>query len=488
MLSLDEFKNKTVAVIGDFMLDVYHDSKVERISPEAPIMVINVDNNFPYESMGGAGNTAMNLVNLGASVHLFGFLGKDESGKKISSYFKSNFIFNQEKMNMHFEFIPEVTPNKVRYTQKNHQIIRIDYEHIPLNITPTKELSLLNSIEDNLDQFNAIIISDYGKGTVTERICTKTIQWAMSKGIPVFIDPKGTNWCKYEYATCITPNWKEFKALICEDDTTIENEQAKLLLEDFCLEQILITKSEKGMSYYNIDKESIHIASCAREICDVSGAGDTVIATFTLAYISNFNIPDALNLANTAARIVVGKSGTCPITKSELEEQINNDQKLITDKLVPDYELIGMVQKWREAGYKINFTNGCFDILHAGHIKLIKEASKHGGKLIVAINSDDSIKKIKANGRPIISQEQRASIISSIEGVDAVVIFNDETPYELIKSIIPDVLIKGGDYTKEQVVGSDIVEMTGGTTVIIPLLKNISSTEIINKVATSCLS
>jgi D-beta-D-heptose 7-phosphate kinase / D-beta-D-heptose 1-phosphate adenosyltransferase len=410
MVSLNQFKNKTVAVIGDFMLDVYFDSKVERISPEAPIMIINVKDALPtYESMGGAGNTAMNLFNLGAKVHLFGFLGKGNSGDRVAAYFKSNFVFNRERMVSHFEWIDDATPTKVRYTTKNQQIVRIDYESVPLNIKPSKQQNLLDRIDSNLDLFDAIIISDYGKGTITEVLCTEVIRWAMGKNIPVFVDPKGTNWGKYEYATCITPNWKEFKALIADEDV-VENEQAQLLMEDFCFEQILITKSEKGMSYYNIGKESIHIDSCARDICDVSGAGDTVIATFALAYICDMPIPQALDLANLAARIVVGKSGTYPITKDELEHEINSQQCLCNEKLVADYELVGMVERWRKEGHKINFTNGCFDILHAGHIKLIREASKHGGKLIVAINSDESVKRIKGDGRPVINEEQRASM------------------------------------------------------------------------------
>lgn len=483
IFTLPNYNLLNVAVVGDILLDVYYDCKIERISPEAPVLIAKTSENQRKITLGGAANVANNCVGLNANVDLYGIIGYDKVAVEIKQ------LCDERRIKTYFHLSENIsTIQKVRYKKDHNQVIRIDFEKNkrPYKVDAKIYYQLQDEIIKNINKYHLVILSDYNKGTLEGDLCQNIINKCNELSIPTFIDPKGTSWGKYDRATCLTPNFKEFQQMVNEDITLTCNKNiisaAKEIINDFSLNYLLITKGKRGITFIN-NEEHFNMTTDAQEVYDVSGAGDTVIATFALSVASGFcNHKEAVKLANIAAKTVIKKVGTQAITLSELEREISKYDMACYTKLVNEETLIDIVNNWKEQNLKIVFTNGCFDILHAGHIYVINEAARNGDKLIVAINSDKSIKRLKGSSRPIISESQRATIISNIIGVDAVVIFNGDTPFSLIKKIVPDVIVKGGDYTEDEVVGSDFLKILDKEIKIVPLIKGLSTTEILKQI------
>lgn len=468
---LKNLENSKILVIGDVMLDVYVYGSVKRISPEAPIPIFTIEEK--KEMLGGAGNVINNLVSLKAKGSLVSLIGKDENGGKIGQ------LLNQICCPYHLESCLDVpTTIKTRFVSGNQQLLRTDSEKI-VSPGPSIERNILEYVAKLTVGIQAIILSDYKKGLLSVAICTEIINFANSRGIPVFVDPKGKDFSIYRNATLIKPNRKELYDVFPETNIRgREADFAKKILNQYNIEYCLLTLGNEGMLLISKDGE-IPFKALKKEVFDVSGAGDTVIAVLAAAYTAGATMQDSCFLSNVAGGIAVSKAGTSTVTLSEIERELQINSKVFTCK-----ELSEQIVEWKENRFNVGFTNGCFDILHAGHLQTLIYAKKQCDKLIVALNSDSSIKKLKGYGRPIIHESQRAFIIGQLECVDAVVIFNDDSPEKLIREVKPDILIKGSDYNREDVVGSQFVESYGGKLLLAPLFGGLSTTKIISQIVT----
>lgn len=448
-------------VVGDLMIDKYILGDVKRISPEAPVPVLKVSGK--KHNPGGAGNVAVNIAGLNSSVTVTGYTGDDESLKLLSSDFSKLDI---ELMNSKWQ---RSTITKTRLVSGQQQIARIDEEE---SISPKEKcrqglLEIVRNID--LNKFDGIVLSDYAKGVCDNDLCQLVIQNSRDKNIPIIVDPKGNKWDKYKGATILTPNIKELSDVLGYDipnsDSEIE-EAGKKLLERFNIANLIITRSEKGMTLVNNDSVE-HFPTMAKDVFDVSGAGDTVVAGVIRFLTSGLDIKDAINLANFAAGIVVGHVGTWPITKEELLKEAADTKDLhIT------------IQELKNSHKKIVFTNGCFDILHPGHIDYLQKAKELGDYLVIGLNSDESVKRLKGNDRPVNNQSVRKIMLEALSCVDLVEFFEEDTPYNLIKSIKPDILVKGGDYNIEDIVGREFA----AETTTIPFLDGFSTTSLIERI------
>lgn len=476
--AIENFKNKKILVIGDILLDIYSFGKVERISPEAPVQIFEVLNE--EKRLGGAGNVLNNLLELGINANICSVVGENEFGFTVRKILQEK---NIETSSIFFT-------KKDRYSYKNrlisvdynHQVLRIDRETKD-EIDTASENMIIEFVVGKIKEFDAIIISDYLKGLVTESLLEKVIKICAKNKVPLIIDPKGKDYRKYKNATIITPNKKEAEiasGILINDSESLKKAGIKLL-EELNLEALLITLGKDGMAFFT-QKDFFSIPAKAKEVYDVSGAGDTVIATLTAGIVAGLDWKDAVELSNIAAGIVVGKLGTQPVTKEELLNELDLD-RINNKKIVDIDELLVHLKKVKEGNKKVVFTNGCFDLLHVGHVDLLTKAKKLGDILIVGLNSDNSVKRLKGENRPIINQQQRATLLAALNAVDYVVIFEEDTPLELIKKIKPDFLVKGKDYKKEEVVGKEIVESYGGKVELIDLLKGISTTTIVEKIS-----
>lgn len=475
MMNYPDFSGAEIVVIGDIMLDRYYWGEVERISPEAPVQVVKVTRKT--QRLGGAGNVAMNLSGLQCPLFLLAVCGDDSQGDYLSK------VLQDEKIDHHLVVNSnQPTTTKTRIIGQGQQLLRLDEEE-SIAISADIEEKLLQHFDPRLATAQAVILSDYGKGIFKGDFARKIISRCRSTGVPVFVDPKGGNWNRYKNATCITPNENEF-ALIApfdrSDDADLEA-KAQEIITDLELAQLLVTRGAKGMSLLNPAQKPIHIPTRAREVFDVSGAGDTVIATLAAAQACGLSSSAAARLANTAAGVVVGKLGTHAISAFELKQALMGKEIAGTDKVADHKQAAKITDQWRREDKKIVFTNGCFDILHIGHMKILRSAAAHGDKLIVGLNSDASVKRLKGESRPVMAEEERASLLSNIESVDMVVVFEEDTPLELINCIRPDIIVKGGDYTPATVVGRAEVESWGGKVVIVPVVEGISTTNVIHK-------
>jgi D-beta-D-heptose 7-phosphate kinase/D-beta-D-heptose 1-phosphate adenosyltransferase len=458
-------KTNKVLVIGDIILDKYIKGSVSRISPEAPIPVIKIDSE--EYSLGGAANVANNLESLGCEVSIIGMIGLDIAGKKLKQ------LFLQRKIHCYFNYSKNYKSiTKTRIIGNNQQITRLDYND---DIKPDSlsNYTMIETFKDVMDPYDVVVISDYNKGVCTNRMCRTVINLCNQKNKIVIVDPKGNDWDKYRKATMITPNLKETSELIGNKikNTNLEiRAKCNNLHDQVRSKYLLITRSERGMSL--ISKDSInHIPSRAKEVFDVTGAGDTVVATIA-AFINRDNALGVVIAANKAAGIVVSKVGTSTITQKEL------DRDPIADKIMFIDSLSNQIKIWKDKKETIVFTNGCFDLLHKGHIHSIQKASELGTRLIVAINSDNSVKKIKGINRPINNEYDRAYVIASHVNVDAVIIFNEITPENILKIIKPNILVKGGDYTIDEIVGREYADKVE----IIDYLDGYSTTKIVEKI------
>ncbi|WP_298653192.1 D-glycero-beta-D-manno-heptose-7-phosphate kinase [uncultured Proteiniphilum sp.] len=468
-MKLEAIRGKRILIIGDILIDTYYVGDVKRISPEAPVPVVRVNNT--YSVLGGAANVARNLMGIECNPTVLGLIGNDENGKLVNKMFE-----DLKAENVLFPTL-ESTVTKIRILGNNQQIARLDFEKEFHSISRDEELLLTQAMEKLIPEIDVVVVSDYGKGVCNELICKNAIELSSRYNKPIIIDPKGFDWHKYENATIVTPNLKELSDIYGEEVENRDNPihiAGRFILNKYNIHSLLITRSEKGMSF--IDRQtSVHISTEAKEVFDVSGAGDTVVAVLAAALAAKFSLHDAINLSNKAAGIVVGKIGTSPILYDELETGIlkrQNNKKVISADDVQE-----IVKKLKGMHSKIVFTNGCFDILHQGHVSCLQEAKKLGDILIVGVNSDDSVKRLKGPSRPINDEASRSIILSALECVDYVTVFADDTPLELIKTICPDVLVKGGDYAIEDIVGREFAKEI----VIIPFLEGFSTTSIIDK-------
>lgn len=467
-------KGKWALVIGDVMLDKYIFGEVNRISPEAPVPI--VEKKSESFRMGGASNVAANLIGLGIKTVLSGVVGKDQNGETLKKLLKKNNINQQGLIKSSLS-----TTTKTRIIAGHQQIVRVDDEDINISISANHMKKILNLI---IKKPSIVVLSDYAKGFLTENLTQKIIKQAKKLNIPILVDPKGNDIKKYVGATILTPNKREAFALtklVTPDEDLLEKQLKKLCIK-FDIGNIAMTQGDQGIKLVNSRKIDVIPATKLKKVFDVSGAGDTVIATLAAGLIGNLTIHKALELANIAAGVAIGKIGTVAIEGHEIINEIDTEQTLQIHKIIAFNKLDDMLKNLRNKDLKIGFTNGCFDILHAGHVTYLEKAKSNIDFLILGLNSDSSVKKIKGAKRPIINQDDRARVLSSLEAVDAVVIFDEETPIKLIQKIKPNFLIKGSDYKLTEVVGYKEVTKWGGEVKLIELLEGKSSSKIIKDI------
>lgn len=471
---------KLVLVIGDVMLDRYLMGNVNRISPEAPVPVVLL--NTSEERAGGAANVAANLSGLGLSTQIIGCVGNDDAGKALKQLIADAGIDIANIMTSNLR----PTVSKTRVMSGNQQIVRIDDESLSA-FTLDETNQLLINVTNALDAKPAmVILSDYAKGLLSEATCQAIITQCKQLNIPVIADPKGHDYNKYLGATALTPNKKETAeacAVAMHETETLLN-AAKQLRSNLKLDFLAVTRGEEGISYID-DKQVEHIPATAKKVFDVSGAGDTVIATLAAGLVYGMTAHDALQLANIAAGIVVGKVGTVPVTQTELlKALVSEDGQSQADKICDQHQLLELVSHWKASKQKIVFTNGCFDLLHAGHVTYLEAAKKAGDKLILGLNTDRSVSALKGPTRPVVHEGDRARVLAALASVDAVILFDEDTPLQLIELIRPDVIVKGDDYTEAQVIGGNEVKLWGGSIKLIPLVQGRSTSNIIKKLGT----
>ncbi|MFC2001655.1 bifunctional D-glycero-beta-D-manno-heptose-7-phosphate kinase/D-glycero-beta-D-manno-heptose 1-phosphate adenylyltransferase HldE [Chloroflexota bacterium] len=476
--ALSKLKEAKVLVIGDVMLDEHIWSKVNRISPEAPVPVAEVTSKT--YAPGGAGNVASNIRALGGNVKLLGIVGTDDNAEKLREVLETRGI----ETDLLIGDSGRPTTFKSRVIAHGQQVVRVDYEQ-KKPLSAQIEARILEAVNLKLREVDAVLISDYAKGIITAEISEKVIAAARALGKIVSIDPKGSDYNKYRGATIVTPNRREAEAIT---GMLIVNEKdvvaaGRRLLDNLKLEYVLITRGEDGMSLVGKDDLVTHIPAVTTEVYDVTGAGDTVVATLTLALAAGISIGDAVRLANWAAGVVVRKVGTATATSEEMEQAIGYDTGTGSNrKIVSLHELRDKVKDLREKGAKTVFTNGCFDLLHLGHVKYLQEAKSLGDVLIVGINSDDSAREIKGKSRPLIPEKERAQIVAALESVDFVVVFSETTPEKLIEVLKPDVQVKGGDYRGKKLPEAELVNSYGGKVVIVSEVAGKSTSGLIERI------
>ena len=467
-------KGKWALVIGDVMLDKYIFGEVNRTSPEAPVPV--VEKKSESFRMGGAANVAANLIGLGIKTILSGVVGNDQNGEALKRLLKKNNISQQGLIKSTLS-----TTTKTRIIAGHQQIVRVDDEDTNISLSANQIKKILNLI---IKKPSIIVLSDYAKGFLTENLTQKIIKQAKKNDIPILVDPKGNNIKKYAGASILTPNKKEAFVLsnLAEPDEDLLEKQLKKICIKFDIENIAMTQGDQGIKLVSSRKIDVIPATKLKKVFDVSGAGDTVIATLAAGLIGKLTTHKSLELANIAAGVAIGKVGTVAIEGHEIINEIDTEQTLQIHKIISFNKLDGLIKNLRAKDLKIGFTNGCFDILHAGHVTYLEQAKNNIDFLILGLNSDSSVKKIKGAKRPIINQEDRARVLSSLEAVDAVIIFDEETPIKLIQRIKPNFLIKGSDYKLTEVVGHKEVAKWGGKVKLVELLAGRSSSNIIKDI------
>ncbi|MGE8480993.1 MAG: bifunctional D-glycero-beta-D-manno-heptose-7-phosphate kinase/D-glycero-beta-D-manno-heptose 1-phosphate adenylyltransferase HldE [Pseudomonas sp.] len=471
-LSMPRFDQAPVLVVGDVMLDRYWHGGTSRISPEAPVPVVKVEH--IEDRPGGAANVALNIAALGAPASLVGVTGDDEAADSLVNSLKGAGVRALFQRIAH-----QPTIVKLRVMSRHQQLLRIDFEE-PF---ATDALALGEQVDELLEGIKVLVLSDYGKGALKNH--QVLIQAARARGIPVLADPKGKDFSIYRGASLITPNLSEFETIVggCADEHELVSKGAQLM-HDLDLGALLVTRGEHGMTLLRPDHPALHLPARAREVFDVTGAGDTVISTLAAAIAAGEELPHAVALANLAAGIVVGKLGTAAISAPELRRAIQREEGSERGVLGLE-QLLLAVDDARAHKEKIVFTNGCFDILHAGHVTYLEQARAQGDRLIVAVNDDASVSRLKGPGRPINSVDRRMAVLAGLGAVDWVISFSEGTPENLLRAVKPDVLVKGGDYGIDQVVGADIVNAYGGTVKVLGLVENSSTTAIVEKIRQS---
>jgi D-beta-D-heptose 7-phosphate kinase/D-beta-D-heptose 1-phosphate adenosyltransferase len=472
---------QTVLCIGDLMLDDFVYGEVSRISPEAPTPVLAVARS--EIEIGGAGNVARNIGALGARCIFIGLIGKDDAARTLSEAFAK----------LSGSVIPHLvietgrhTTRKVRFVSEHHSahLIRADWE-TARPATVVSETAVIAHAEAALPHCGAVVLSDYAKGALTPRVIRAIIDGARKLGKPVVVDPKSHDYSIYRGATLITPNRQELGTAV-HRPVASEAEIAKAAAELARIvdsEAVLVTRSEEGMTLHVAGHAPFHVPAYPVKVRDVSGAGDTVAAVMAILLAMKAPFDAAMRAANAAAAVVVGKRGTATVTLTELRHRILPAASLAPeDKIVFDWGVLDeRLREWRRHGLRIGFTNGCFDLLHRGHVKLLAEARAACDRLVVGLNSDASTARLKGKGRPINPAEGRAEVLAALEAVDLVVVFDEDTPLELIKQVRPAVLVKGADYTRNEVVGREVVESTGGDVILVDLVPGHSTTAMVER-------
>jgi D-beta-D-heptose 7-phosphate kinase/D-beta-D-heptose 1-phosphate adenosyltransferase len=467
---LPDYAQSGVLIVGDVMLDRYWYGPTGRISPEAPVPVVKVEDN--EERPGGAANVAMNIAALGGHAHLVGLTGEDEPAKVLNDKLSSL------KVKCDFVALPDFpTITKLRVMSRGQQLIRLDFEN---SFENTDAQYVLERMEKALPNAKSVILSDYAKGALKH--VQQFIQKARAANVPVFIDPKGADFERYRGATLLTPNMVEFELVagkVKNEEELVEKGLA--LIEEFDFEALLVTRSEHGMTLLRKGQEPFHLPTQAKEVFDVTGAGDTVISVLAASVATGKPLDEACALANAAAGVVVGKLGTSTLSTIELAEAVHGSQD--TDfGVITEADLIDTVKKARAKGEKVVMTNGCFDILHAGHVSYLNHAAELGDRLIVAVNTCESVKALKGPGRPVNSTDRRMAVLAGLGPVDWVVPFSEETPKRLISEVLPSLLVKGGDYKPEEIAGCEEVIAAGGEVRVLNFEDGCSTTEIIEAI------
>jgi D-beta-D-heptose 7-phosphate kinase/D-beta-D-heptose 1-phosphate adenosyltransferase len=476
---LPKIKDVKVLVVGDALLDEYIWTEVNRISPEAPVPIAEALSTT--YSPGGAANVASNIQALGGKAYLIGILGRDINAKKLRMILKERDIDTRWLVTDW----KRPTTLKSRILARGQQVVRIDHEQKKF-IDGAITRKIMEIVTNIIEEVDAVIISDYNKGVITPTIAEGVISIAKKYNKIVSVDPKGRDYSKYRGATIVTPNQHEVEVVVGEpivDEESVRKAGQKLLSE-LNLEYVLITRGEKGLSLVGEKDMVIHIPAVTSEVYDVTGAGDTVISTLTLSLAAGANVEAAARLANYAAGVVVTKTGTYAPSIDEMEKTIRNDAKEGSGgKIISSRDLVEIVEELKEKDKRIVFTNGCFDILHIGHVRYLEEAKKLGDILIIGVNSDESVRILKGKGHPIIPAEERAEIIAALRCVDYVITFHETNPENLISQIKPDIHVKGGNYTIDKIPESKLVESLGGKTVILKEIQGKSTSNIIQKIA-----
>jgi D-beta-D-heptose 7-phosphate kinase / D-beta-D-heptose 1-phosphate adenosyltransferase len=469
-----DFSSAHILVVGDIMLDRYWHGGTSRISPEAPVPVVHVTDE--EDRPGGAANVALNISALGGQAHLLGVTGNDSAAETLQH------LLGQQQVECHFVRLPSVrTITKLRVLSRHQQLLRLDFESPLHHFDHTQ---LVATFEQLLQHVDAVVLSDYAKGTLAG--AATLIRLARAAGKPVLVDPKGSDFSKYQGATVITPNCAEFETIVgvCadQDDMAHKGEHLRAHLH---LEALLITRSEKGMTLLRRDHAPVHLPAHAREVFDVTGAGDTVIGVLATALAAQKDMRDAVALANLAAGLVVAKLGAACVSAAELTQALTHHHD--NQGILSEAHLRAAVAAARAHGETVVMTNGCFDILHAGHVHYLEQARTLGDRLIVAINDDASVSRLKGATRPINPLAERMAVIAGLSAVDWVVAFSEDTPERLICTILPDVLVKGGDYRVEDIAGHRCVVAHGGHVRVLEFKDNCSTSAIVRKISQNSL-
>lgn len=470
-MRLPDFNSAAVLVVGDLMLDRYWQGSTSRISPEAPVPVVHVQ--ATEERVGGAGNVALNIAALGGKAEVMGYCGQDEAGDTLVELLAHAGIECTILQQPHYRTI-----TKLRVLSRHQQLIRLDFED---SFSAVDSAQLLFAFRSRLDHAEVVVLSDYGKGTLSA--VSELIEVCQSTGKKVLVDPKGYDFDKYRRADLLTPNLSEFEAVVgpCRDQGELEN-KGQTLLHRLDLGALLVTQGEQGMSLLRPDAPSLHLPTKALEVFDVTGAGDTVISVLAASLAAGCPLPEATLLSNLGAGIVVGKLGAASVSAEELDYALHGAKPRHQGVIDLD-GLVENVKAARRVGEKIVLTNGCFDILHSGHVHYLQQAKALGNRLVVLVNSDDSVRRLKGSGRPINALQHRMDMLAALECVDWVTVFDEDTPRESICRILPDVLVKGGDYADiAQIAGHDCVLAHGGEVRLLNFVEGFSTTGIIENI------
>jgi len=470
-INLPEYQLAQVLVVGDVMLDRYWHGPTGRISPEAPVPVVKVEQ--IEERAGGAANVALNIAALGAQACLIGMTGDDEASRVLQE--------KLEAVQVKCDFLrlashPTIT--KLRVLSRHQQLIRLDFED---GFHEVDAGPMLSQIAEQLEQAKVMVLSDYNKGALAQ--VSAIIGLARQAGVPVLVDPKGTDFEKYRGASLLTPNLSEFEAVVgaCRNEQALVD-KGRELLDRYELGALLVTRSEHGMTLIRRDQDELHLPAQAQEVFDVTGAGDTVIGVLAASLASGAGLDQACALANAAAGVVVGKLGTSTVSQVELAKALFGNEQESGYGVVTEQQLKVAVEAAKKTGEKVVMTNGCFDIIHSGHVTYLNSARKLGDRLIVAVNDDNSVRGLKGEGRPVNSLDRRMTVLAGLGAVDWVVPFSEETPERLISEILPDLLVKGGDYRPEQIAGGKQVIANGGEVRVLNFEQGCSTTEIIKAI------
>lgn len=474
---VDLWRNARILCVGDLMLDRFVYGSVERISPEAPIPVLRIQRESLM--LGGAGNVVRNIAAVNAVSVFVSIIGDDEAGRRVSSLLAA-------EANTAPHLLIErnrITTEKTRFIADSHQLLRADLETTAA-ISDDSARDLASICITQLNDCALLVLSDYGKGVLTPTLVEQLIAAARAAGKPVIVDPKGRDYNRYRGATLVTPNRTELHNAtgmpVGGDEQVVA--AARQLIETCGVANVLVTRSENGMTLVTGDGQIEHIEAAAREVFDVSGAGDTAIAVLACGIAAGAPLSAAARLANVAAGLVVGKVGTAVVRVEELLQELLDEQSEHDhEKVASLTEALKVVGQWRRAGYKIGFTNGCYDLLHPGHVSLLTQARRACDRLVVGLNADSSVRRLKGPERPVQNELARAAVLSSLTPVDLVVLFSEDTPLNLIEAIRPDVLVKGADYTVETVVGADVVHSYGGAVMLAELVPDQSTTKLVHR-------